>query len=207
MEPLLSVVFFVTDTGKERVREFLRALAVGDRKAIGTDLKTVQFGWPMGMPLVRKLDRGLWEVRSDIANGIVRVLFTVSERQMVLLHAFVKKAQKTPVSELSVAKATAAKTSGGSMNKHIGGKLDDLLAEDGLQEEVTAAAINRVIAWQLTEAMNTKSVTRTEMAARMHTSRMVVNRLLDANDTSVTLATLSRASVALGIQLRLELGD
>ncbi|MBK6289190.1 MAG: XRE family transcriptional regulator [Gammaproteobacteria bacterium] len=93
------------------------------------------------------------------------------------------------------------------MNKHIGGKLDDLLAEDGLQEEVTAAAINRVIAWQLTEAMNTKSVTRTEMAARMHTSRMVVNRLLDANDTSVTLATLSRASVALGIQLRLELGD
>ena len=93
------------------------------------------------------------------------------------------------------------------MNKHIGGNLDELLAEDGLQEEVTAAAIKRVIAWQLAEAMKAKSVSKTEMAARMHTSRMVVNRLLDVNDTSVTLATLARASVALGIQLRLELGN
>lgn len=112
MEPILAVVFFVIDAGREPVRDFLRALAAEDRRIIGTDLKTVQFGWPLGMPLVRKLGPGLWEVRSDIANGIVRVLFTVSERLMVLLHAFVKKAQKTPVSELFVAKARLRKLQG-----------------------------------------------------------------------------------------------
>lgn len=76
-----------------------------DRKAIGTDIKTVQFGWPLGMPLVRKMAPDLWEVRSTIADGIVRVLFTVRQQQMVLLHAFVKKDQKTPPSELKTAQA------------------------------------------------------------------------------------------------------
>jgi antitoxin HicB len=82
------------------------------------------------------------------------------------------------------------------MSKHIGSDFDEFLAEDGLREEVTATAIKRVIAWQLAQAMKAKHITRTEMAVRMHTSRAVVNRLLDENDTSVTLATLSRASVA-----------
>ena len=90
------------------------------------------------------------------------------------------------------------------MNKHIGSSLDDFLAADGLCEDATAAAIKRVIAWQLAEAMKAKRITRTEMAARMHTSRAVVNRLLDENDTSVTLATLSRASVAVGVPIRFE---
>ncbi|HQQ64308.1 MAG TPA: Fis family transcriptional regulator [Pseudomonadales bacterium] len=92
------------------------------------------------------------------------------------------------------------------MNKHIGSNFDDLLREDGMQEEVTAAAIKRVIAWQLTQAMKAKHISKTEMANRMHTSRMVVNRLLDENDTSVTLATLTRASLAIGLPLRFELG-
>ncbi|MCP5321294.1 MAG: XRE family transcriptional regulator [Pseudomonadales bacterium] len=91
------------------------------------------------------------------------------------------------------------------MSKHIGSDFDEFLAEDGLREEVTATAIKRVIAWQLAQAMKAKHITRTEMAARMHTSRAVVNRLLDENDTSVTLATLSRASVAVGVPLRFEL--
>ena len=91
------------------------------------------------------------------------------------------------------------------MSKHIGSDFDDFLAEEGLQEEVTAAAIKRVIAWQLAQAMKSRNITRTEMASRMRTSRMVVNRLLDENDTSVTLATLARASVAIGVPLRFEL--
>jgi antitoxin HicB len=74
-----------------------------------------------------------------------------------------------------------------------------------LREEVTAAAIKRVIAWQLAEAMKRMHITKTEMAARMHTSRAVVNRLLDEDDTSITLATLSRASLAVGIPLKIEL--
>lgn len=91
------------------------------------------------------------------------------------------------------------------MNKHIGSNFDDLLKEDGMHEEVTAAAVKRVIAWQFAQAMKAQKVSKTEMAARMHTSRMVVNRLLDENDTSVTLATLTRASVALGTSLRFDL--
>jgi antitoxin HicB len=92
------------------------------------------------------------------------------------------------------------------MNKHIGSNFDDFLSEEGMREEVTAAAVKRVIAWQFAQAMKAQKVSKTEMAARMQTSRMVVNRLLDENDTSVTLATLTRASVALGTPLRFELG-
>jgi len=88
---------------------------------------------------------------------------------------------------------------------HIGSDFDDFLKEEGIQEEVTAAAIKRVIAWQLAEAMKRKHITKTEMAARMRTSRAVVNRLLDEDDTSVTLATLARASLAVGIPLKIEL--
>jgi antitoxin HicB len=85
------------------------------------------------------------------------------------------------------------------MTKHIGGNFDDFLKEEGMHEEVTASAVKRVIAWQFAQAMKAQKVSKTEMAARMHTSRMVVNRLLDERDTSVTLATLARASVALGM--------
>jgi len=89
-------------------------------------------------------------------------------------------------------------------NKHIGSDFDEFLKQEGIHEEVTAAAIKRVIAWQLSEAMKAKRLTKTEMAARMHTSRAVVNRLLDENDTSVTLATLARASAAIGVSLKIE---
>lgn len=75
-----------------------------DRKAIGKDIKTVQFSWPLGMPLVRKLAPGLWEIRSSIQVGIARVLFTVVSEAMVLLHGFVKKTQKTPQTELETAR-------------------------------------------------------------------------------------------------------
>lgn len=91
------------------------------------------------------------------------------------------------------------------MNKHIGTDFDDFLEVDGLKEEVTAAALKRVIAWQVRQAMKAKGISQTEMAHRMHTSRMVVRRLLDEDDTSVTLATLARASVAIGVPFRIEL--
>ena len=103
-EPILSVVFFRTEAGTEPVREWLRELTVEDRKTIGIDIKTVQYGWPLGMPLVRKMEPGLWEVRCDIADGIARVLFTAKGGQMVLLHGFVKKTQKTPDNELKTAR-------------------------------------------------------------------------------------------------------
>ena len=73
------------------------------RRAVGFDIKTAQFGWPIGMPLIRKLEPGLWEVRSHVATGIARVLFTVEGDTMVLLHGFIKKTQKTPPAEIELA--------------------------------------------------------------------------------------------------------
>lgn len=91
------------------------------------------------------------------------------------------------------------------MNKNVGRDFDEFLHEENMQEEVTAAALKRVFTWQLNQAMKARQINKTEMAKRMHTSRTVVNRLLDADDTSVTLATLARASVAVGMPLKIEM--
>ncbi len=107
MDPILAVKFYRTEAGTEPVRDWLKAMTVEDRKTIGTDIKEVQFGWPLGMPLVRKMEPDLWEIRSHIADGIARVLFTVTGARMVLLHGFVKKAAKTPKQDLDTAKARA----------------------------------------------------------------------------------------------------
>jgi len=103
-EPILDVVFYKTEAGNEPVREWLKSLPRDDRRAIGEDIKTAQYGWPLGMPLIRKLERGLWEVRSNISTGIARVFFTVKDGLMILLHGFVKKSQKTPQNELGTAR-------------------------------------------------------------------------------------------------------
>lgn len=103
-EPILDVIFYKTEAGNEPVREWLKNLPRNDRKSIGEDIKTAQYGWPLGMPLIRKIERGLWEVRSDISTGIARVFFTVTDSLMILLHGFVKKSQKTPPNELDTAR-------------------------------------------------------------------------------------------------------
>jgi phage-related protein len=108
----LKVIFFKTQTGKEPVREWLKSLPLQDKKVLGEDIKTVQFGWPLGMPLVRKIEPGLWELRSDISNGIARVFFTVNGELMVLLHSFVKKSSKTPLDDLSLARKRLAQLRG-----------------------------------------------------------------------------------------------
>jgi len=107
-EPVLRVVFYRTETGNEPVREWLKGLEREDRKAVGQDVKTAQYGWPLGMPLIRKLEPGLWEVRSHIAQGIARVIFTVDDGVMVLLHGFVKKSQRTPPGDLRTARQRLA---------------------------------------------------------------------------------------------------
>ena len=99
----LAVSFFRTAADREPVREWLNGLDREAKKIIGEDIKTVQFGWPVGMPVVRKLDRDLWEVRSALHNATARVLFTVDESTIILLHGFVKKSRKTPKKDLAVA--------------------------------------------------------------------------------------------------------
>jgi DNA-binding Xre family transcriptional regulator len=83
-------------------------------------------------------------------------------------------------------------------NKHIGSNFDDFLAEEGLLEDATATAMKRVIAWQIEQEMKAQKLSKTAMAAKMHTSRAALNRLLDATDTSLTLTTLASAAAALG---------
>jgi len=108
----LQVVFFRSQSGHEPVREWLKSLSMDDKKTIGGDIKTVQFGWPIGMPVVRKIEPGLWEVRSSLKNRIARVLFTVEGNYMVLLHGFIKKSQKTPLEDLKLARERLSKLRG-----------------------------------------------------------------------------------------------
>jgi phage-related protein len=100
----LKVVFYRTALGREPVRDWLKSLSKPDKQAIGADIKTVQLGWPLGMPLVRKLDTGLWEIRVNLDKRIARVLFTVDDGVLVLLHGFIKKSQKTPAEDLQLTK-------------------------------------------------------------------------------------------------------
>lgn len=109
------VIFFRTDAGGEPVRDWLKKLPLPeDRKRIGEDIKTVEFGWPIGMPVCRPLGDGIYEVRTSLAqNRIARVLFYIDKNgRMVLLHGFVKKTQKTPNEDLELARS--------NRNKHRG---------------------------------------------------------------------------------------
>lgn len=89
--------------------------------------------------------------------------------------------------------------------RHIGSSFDDFLAEQGILDETTAVAQKRVLAWQVAEAMRKRRLTKAEMAKRMRTSRAALDRLLDPDNASVTLATMGRAAAALGKRLRIEL--
>jgi phage-related protein len=100
----LPARFYRTASGREPVREWLKQLDVTDRRILGEDIKDVEFAWPLGLPLVRSLGRELWEVRSSLTGGkIARTIFCVSEGQMILLHGFIKKTQKTPPQDIDLA--------------------------------------------------------------------------------------------------------
>lgn len=101
---ILIVRFFATDVGNEPVREWIKLLDARDRRTVGEDVKTVQIGWPMGMPLVRKMGKDLFEVRITLPGRIARLIFTVIDGTMVLLHGFIKKSQETPKEDLDLAK-------------------------------------------------------------------------------------------------------
>ena len=101
----VTAVFYRTAQGNEVVLDWLRSLEPEDRRIIGFDLKDVEFGWPVGMPLCRSLGNGLWEVRSNLTQGkIARLIFSsYANSQIVILHGFIKKTQKTPKSDLDLA--------------------------------------------------------------------------------------------------------
>jgi phage-related protein len=101
----IPVIFWNSATGREPVREFLQALSKKDRRRIGDDIRQLQFGWPVGMPLVRKMQNSIWELRSTLpSKREARILFATDGETLALLHAFIKKAQKTPKTELALAR-------------------------------------------------------------------------------------------------------
>ena len=96
--------FYQTSHGTEPVREWLRGLGPDSRRKVGFDLKQLEYGWPVGMPLCRSLGRGLWELRSSLPDGrIARVIFGVHRAELLVLHGFIKKTQKTPPQEIELA--------------------------------------------------------------------------------------------------------
>ena len=110
---ILSISFYKQENGKEPVRDWIKSLKKNERRILGEDIKMVQEGWPLGMPLVGNLGKGLWEIRSTFANTIARVLFVMYEGQMVLLHGFIKKTQKTPLQDLEIGIKRAKAVRGG----------------------------------------------------------------------------------------------
>lgn len=90
-------------------------------------------------------------------------------------------------------------------HKHMGSSLDDLLVEDGTLADTEAAALKRVIAWQVERGMKEKQISKSDMARAMRTSRAALDRLLDPTNESVTLRTMTRAAKVLGKRLRMEL--
>ncbi len=112
--PRLAVRFFKQDaSGVEPVRDWLQSLPASERKQIGVDVKAVQFGWPLGLPLVDHLGGDVWEVRVRLESRIARVLFATEEGCMVLLHGFIKKDRKTPKADLDLARDRLKRMRGG----------------------------------------------------------------------------------------------
>ena len=99
----LDAVFFRKRSGNEPVREWLKGLTKEQRRTIGEDIAYVQFKWPIGKPRVDHLRGAIWEVRSSLGNRIARTLFAVENGQMVLLHGFIKKTQRTPNDDIELA--------------------------------------------------------------------------------------------------------
>ena len=101
----LPAVFYASSMGNEPVREWLKKdLDNDDRKTVGIDIATAEYGWPIGMPTCKSLGHGLYEIRSDISSKrISRVIFAEYKGHMLLLHAFIKKTQKTPKQDIDLA--------------------------------------------------------------------------------------------------------
>ncbi len=100
----IAAVFFANELGAEPVRDWLKALDKADRVRIGEDIRAVEFGWPVGMPVCKPLGDGLYEVRTNLKDRIARVLFGIENGEMVILHGFIKKSQGAPKSDLELAR-------------------------------------------------------------------------------------------------------
>src|SRR6478736_5572540 len=103
----IPVRFYQEESGNEPVRKWLHELTINDRKIIGRDIRIIQMDWPVDGSLVKPLGDGLWEIRSKLDNRIARILFIFFDSEIILLHGFIKKTQKTPNQEIVIARKRA----------------------------------------------------------------------------------------------------
>jgi antitoxin HicB len=203
LEKPIPLAFWRSVTGREPLREWLKDLPREDKRTIGRDIAKVQFGWPIELPLCRPLSGGLWEVRSSLASKReARVFFGLRNHQEVAKgtgRGFGSRPAEIEGDTIVVVKSPARK------NPHIGSSFESWLDEEGIREEVTAAAIKAVIARQLANEMKKKKITKQRMAELMKTSRAQVDRLLDPDNGSATIESLQRAARIVGRELRMRL--
>jgi antitoxin HicB len=202
----IPIIFYRTAAGVEPVRTWLRSLSSDDRRRIGSDLATVQVGWPVGMPLCRPLGGSLWEVRTHLVNnrmsrGVFRGRWQNWHRTW--LH-------KENPEDADGRTRTRAQSNAGDegmsagKNPHWGSTLDDFLNEEGIREAAKAEAVTRLVVWRLAQEMERQGMSKAKLAELMHTSRAQVDRILKAKG-NVTIETLQRAASLVGRELRLEL--
>ena len=114
MTKKIEIRFYQQSNGKEPVRDWLLSLPKTHKRVIGGDLKTVEYGWPISMPVCRQMGKGLLEVRSNLPDKTIsRVFFCIIGGYMILLHAIVKKTQKTPQGDLEIARKRMREVSHG----------------------------------------------------------------------------------------------
>jgi len=203
----IAARFYAAPGGRRPVGEWILDLQLQDPRLVGRDIQKVEFGWPLGMPYCRTLGQGLWEVRSDLTRGrIARVIFFIKDDEMVLLHA-VEDSEDSGAGNRHSAQTQARGAMMQDKKGHIDRSetFDEFLAGQGILAETEEAALKQVIADQIKAAMELEGLSKTDMAARMNTSRRQLDRLLDPDYASVTLGTLRRAAAAVGRTLRVDL--
>lgn len=100
----INARFYKTENGNEPVREWLKSLTIEEKKKIGEDIKSAEFGWPIGMPTCKHLGKGLHEIRTSVSDKWARIFFCVADNFMILLHAIMKKSNSTPKQDLELAR-------------------------------------------------------------------------------------------------------
>lgn len=196
--------FYRNPSGAEPVRNWLHELGKEDRKEIGKDVATVEYGWPIGMPACAPLGAGRTRCEpilpttglpgsSSASPGAPWSFCTDSSRNRDRRRSRIWSLQDKDNVRWNV------------KHEPVGSSFDSFLEEEGIREEVEGVAQKRVFAWQIQQAMEASGITQSELAGRMRTSRSQVARLLDPNNTAVQLDTLQRAAHAVGRELKLEL--
>jgi antitoxin HicB len=168
---------------------------------------TVQYHWPLGMPLVRNLDPRFGKSAVHCRPESRAHYFLCMKKKSFFYMDSLRKREKLQLKtehwlcneKMPISKPVKTR------NRHRGSSFREFLRDDGMLEEVQALALKRAVALKVYDLMKKKKLSKTALAAEMRTSRAAIHRLLDPQNTSVTLATLNRAARSLGQKVKIEL--